>query len=35
MTKYPIAVWNTDGVHTVEVPDLPGVVTEADSIGAL
>lgn len=35
MTKYPIAVWNTDGVYTAEVPDLPGGVTEADSIGAL
>ena len=35
MTKYPVAVWNTNGVYTAKVPDLPGVVTEADSIGAL
>lgn len=33
--KYPVAVWNTDGVYTAEVPDLPGVITEADSIAEL
>lgn len=33
--KYPVAIWNTDGVYTAEVPDLPGVVTEADSVATL
>ncbi len=33
--KYPVAIWNTDGVYTAEVPDLPGVITEADSIALL
>lgn len=33
--KYPVAIWATNGVYTAEVPDLPGVVTEADSIAAL
>lgn len=33
--KYPVAVWNTDGVYTATVPDLPGVITEADSIAEL
>lgn len=33
--KYSVAVWNTDGVYTAEVPDLPGVVTEADSMAEL
>lgn len=32
---YPVAVWNTKGVLSAEVPDLPGVVTEADSLEAL
>lgn len=35
MTKYPVTVWNTDGVYIAEVPDLSGVITEADSIGTL
>lgn len=30
--KYPVAVWNSDGVYSAEVPDLPGVITEADSV---
>ena len=33
--KYPVAVWNTDGAYTGEIPNLPGVVTEADSIEEL
>lgn len=33
--KYPVVIWNTDGVYTAEAPDLPGVVTEADSIAQL
>lgn len=33
--KYPVAVWNTNGVYSAEVPDLPGVITEADSIEEL
>ena len=33
--EYPVALWATDGVYTAEVPDLPGVVTQADSIAAL
>lgn len=30
--KYPVAVWSIDGVYSAEVPDLPGVISEADSI---
>ena len=33
--KYPVAIWHTDGIYTAEVPDLPGVVTEAESIAVL
>ena len=33
--KYPVAVWVNSGVYSAEVPDLPGVVTEADSIEEL
>lgn len=33
--KYPVAVWVDSGVYSAEVPDLPGVVTEADSIEEL
>ncbi len=33
--KYPVAVWHTDGAYTAEVPSLPGVITEADSIEEL
>lgn len=33
--KYPVAVWITDNVYSAEVPDLPGVITEADSIAEL
>lgn len=30
--KYPVAVWITDSLYSAEVPNLPGVITEADSI---
>ena len=30
--KYPVAVWEENGVYSAVVPDLPGVITEADSI---
>ena len=33
--RYPVAVWNTNGVYSAEVPDLPGAITEADSIEEL
>lgn len=33
--RYPVAVWFEDGVYSAVVPDLPGVITEADSIEEL
>lgn len=33
--KYPVAVWMENGVYSAEVPDLPGVITEADSLEEL
>lgn len=33
--KYPVAVWADNGVYSAAVPDLPGVITEADSIDEL
>lgn len=33
--QYPVAVWNTNGIYTAEVPDLPGVVTETDNFDDL
>ncbi len=33
--KYPVAVWEEEGVYSATVPDLPGVITEADSWEAL
>ena len=33
--KYPVAVWIANNVYSAEVPDLPGVITEADSIAEL
>lgn len=33
--KYPVAVWFTEGQFTAEVPDLPGVVTQASSLEEL
>ncbi len=33
--KYPVAVWVEGGVFSADVPDLPGVITEADSIEQL
>lgn len=30
--KYPVAVWVENGIFTAEIPDLPGVITEADTI---
>ena len=33
--RYPVAIWCEDGGYSAEVPDLPGVITEADSIAEL
>ena len=33
--QYPVAVWNTNGTYTAEVPDLSGVVTETDNFDTL
>ena len=33
--RYPVAVWSEDGGYSAEVPDLPGVITEADNIEEL
>ncbi len=33
--KYPVAIWEENGVFTAEAPSLPGVVTEADSFPEL
>ena len=33
--RYPVAVWSEEGAFSAEVPDLPGVITEADSIPEL
>ena len=33
--RYPVAVWVENGSYSAEVPDLPGVITEADSIEEL
>lgn len=33
--RYPVAVWVENGRYSAEVPDLPGVITEADSIEEL
>lgn len=33
--RYPVAVWSEEGAFSAEVPDLPGVITEADSIAEL
>lgn len=33
--QYPVAVWNTNGTYTAEIPDLPGVVTETDNFDIL
>ena len=33
--RYPVAVWVENGAYSAEVPDLPGVITEADSIEEL
>ena len=33
--KYPVAVWSEQSGYSAEVPDLPGVITEADSIEEL
>lgn len=32
--KYLVAVWQTNGIYTAEVPDLSGVVTETDNFAA-
>ena len=32
---YPVAVWFENNVYSAVVPDLPGVITEADSLDAL
>ena len=33
--RYPVAVWEENGTYSATVPDLPGVITEADSIDEL
>lgn len=33
--RYPVAVWETDGVFSAEIPDLPGAITQADSLDEL
>lgn len=33
--RYPVAVWEENGTYSAAVPDLPGVITEADSIEEL
>ena len=33
--RYPVAIWAGNGAYSAEVPDLPGVITEADSISEL
>lgn len=33
--RYPVAIWEENGTYSATVPDLPGVVTEADSIDEL
>ncbi len=33
--KYPVAIWEENKVFTAEVPSLPGVVTETDSLPEL
>lgn len=33
--KYPVIIWKAANAFSAEVPDLPGVITEADSLDAL
>lgn len=33
--RYPVAVWEENGTYSATVPDLPGVITEADSVDEL
>lgn len=33
--RYPVAVWSENGAFSATVPDLPGVITEADTIADL
>ena len=33
--RYPVAIWEESGTYSAAVPDLPGVITEADSIEEL
>ena len=33
--NYPVAIWKENGTFTAEIPSLPGVVTEADSLPEL
>ncbi len=33
--KYPVAVTIENGVYSAEMPDFPGVITEADTLGEL
>lgn len=30
--QYPVAIWEENGVFTAEIPSLPGVITEADTL---
>ena len=35
IVQYPAAVWIENGIYSAVLPDLPGVITEADSLEAL
>lgn len=35
IVRYPTAVWVENGIYSAVVPDLPGVITEAESLEAL
>lgn len=32
---YPVAVWTENGTYSATIPDLPGVITESDSMEEL
>lgn len=32
---YPVAVWTENGLYSATIPDLPGVITESDSMEEL
>ena len=35
IVQYPAVVWVENGIYSAVVPDLPGVITEADTLEAL